>query len=112
LSPEQMHDPQDEMKLIIYRRIMCFMAAVWRMYVYQDYPALDPPVWAFKVRTGDQLDDFIRRGDVTDLQICYNQPKVLDGLKYTEFLERYNTSSKLPKFYEDNRALKDNVSSD
>ncbi len=52
------------------------------------------------------------RGDVTDLQIYYNQPEVLDGLKYTDFLERYNTSSKLPKFYQDNHDLKDDVSSD
>jgi hypothetical protein len=36
----------------------------------------------------------------------------LDGLKYTDFLERYNTSSKLPKFYEDYRATKDDVSLD
>ena len=91
---------------------MCSMAAVWRMYGYQDYPAPDPPVCAFKVRTGDQLEDFKRRGDVTDLQIYYNRPEVLHGLKYSEFLERYNTSSKLPKFYQDNRALKDNVSMD
>ena len=88
------------------------MAAVWRMYGYQDYPAPDPPVCAFKVCTGDQLEDFKRQGDVTDLQIYYNRPEVLDGLKYTEFLVRYNTSSKLPRFYQDNRALKDNVSMD
>ena len=112
LSPEQEHDSQDEIKLFIYGRIMCSMAAVWRMYGYQDYPAPDPPVCAFKVRTGDQLEDFKRRGDVTDLQIYYNRPEVLHGLKYSEFLERYNTSSKLPKFYQDNRALKDNVSMD
>ncbi len=88
------------------------MAAVWRMYGYQDYPAPDPPVCAFKVCTGDQLDDFKRRGDVTDLQIYYNQPEVLDCLKYTEFLVQYNTSLKLPRFYQDNRALKNNVSMD
>ena len=82
------------------------------MYGYQDYPAPDPPVCAFKVCTRDQLDDFKRQGDVTDLQIYYNQPEVLDGLKYTEFLVRYNTSSKLPRFNQDNRALKDNVSMD
>ena len=112
LSPEQEHDSQDKIKLFIYGRIMCSMAAVWRMYGYQDYPAPDPPVCAFKVCTGDQLDNFKRQGDVTDLQIYYNQPEVLDGLKYTEFLVRYNTSSKLPRFYQDNRALKDNVSMD
>ncbi len=88
------------------------MAAVRRMYGYQDYPAPDPPVCAFKVCTRDQLNDFKRRGDVTDLQIYHNWPEVLDGLKYTEFLVRYNTSSKLPGFYQDNRALKDNVSMD
>ncbi len=58
------------------------------------------------------MDDYKRQGDVTDLQIYYNRPMVLDGLKYTEFLVRYNTSSKLPRFYQDNRALKDNVSMD
>ena len=88
------------------------MAAVWRMYGYQDYPAPDPPVCAFKVRNGDQLEDFKRRGYVTDLQIYYNRLEVLHGLKYTEVLERYNTSSKLPKFYQDNLALKDNVCMD
>ncbi len=88
------------------------MAAVWRMYGYQDYPAPDLPVCAFKVHTGDQSDNFKRQGDVTDSQIYYNRPEVLDGLKYTEFLVWYNTSSKLPRFYQDNRALKDNVSMD
>ncbi len=36
LSPEQEHDSQDEIKLFIYGRIMCSMAAVWRMNGYQD----------------------------------------------------------------------------
>ncbi len=45
-------------------------------------------------------------------QIYYNRPEVLHGLTYTEFLVRYNTSSKLPIFYQDNRALKDNFSMD
>ncbi len=58
MSPEQEHDSQDEIELFIYGRIMCSMAAVWRMYGYQDYPAPDPPVCVFKVRTGDQLEDF------------------------------------------------------
>ena len=35
------------------------MAAVWRIYGYQDYPASDPPVCAFKVHSGAQLKDFI-----------------------------------------------------
>ncbi len=69
---EQEHDSQDKIKLFIYGRIMCSMAAVWRMYGHQDYPAPDPTVCAFKVCTGDQLDNFERRGDVTDLQIYYN----------------------------------------
>jgi hypothetical protein len=112
LSPEQEHDSQDEIKLFIYGRIMCSMAAVWKMYGYQDYPAPDPPVCAFKVCTGAQLKDFIDQGDVTDLQTYFHQPEVLDSLKYTDFLERYNTSSKLPKFYEDNCATKDDVSLD
>ncbi len=37
---------------------------------------------------------FIQRGEVTELQIYYNRPPALDALKYTQFLEKYNTSSK------------------
>jgi hypothetical protein len=49
LSFEQEHDSLDEIKLFIYGRIMCSMSAVWRMYGYQDYPAPEPAVCAFKV---------------------------------------------------------------
>ena len=48
---------------------MCSMAAVWRLYGYQDYPAPDPPVCAFKVCTGVQLKDIRDTGDAIDLQI-------------------------------------------
>ena len=83
------------------------------MYGYQDYPAPLPPVCAFKVRSGAQLKDFIQRGDVTDLQIYYNRPAaLLEALKYTEFLEKYNTSSKQPKYYEDNPDAENNVGLD
>jgi len=71
------------------------------MYGYQDYPAQLPPVCAFKVPSGAQLKDFTRRGEVTELQIYYNRPAALDALKCTEFLEKYTTSSKKPKYYED-----------
>jgi hypothetical protein len=52
LGSEKEQDSLDEIKLFIYGRIMCSMAAVWRMYRYQDYPAPEPPVCAFKVRSG------------------------------------------------------------
>jgi hypothetical protein len=39
---------------------MCSMAAVWQMYGYQDYPAPELPVCAFKVRSRAQLNDFIQ----------------------------------------------------
>ena len=112
LGSEKEHDSLDEIKLFIYGRIMCSMAAVWRMYGYQDYPAPSPPVCAFKVRSGAQLKDFIQRGEVTELQIYYNRPAALDALKYTEFLEKYNTSSKKPKYYEDNPDTENNVTLD
>jgi hypothetical protein len=112
LGSEKEHDSLDEIKLFIYGRIMCSMSAVWRMYGYQDYPAPVPPVCAFKVRSGAQLKDFIQRGEVTELQIYYNRPPVLDALKYTEFLEKYNTSSKKPKYYEDNPNAENNVDLD
>ncbi len=78
---------------------MCSMAAVWRMYGYQDYPTPEPPVCAFNVCSGAQLKDFIKRGEITELQINYNRPAALDALKYTNFLEKYNTPSKLPKYH-------------
>jgi hypothetical protein len=101
LGSEQEHDSLDEIKLFIYDRIMCSMAAVWWMYGYQDYPAPEPPVCVFKVHSGSQLKDFIQRCKVIDLQIYYNHPAELDALKYTDFLTKYNTLAKLPKYYED-----------
>jgi hypothetical protein len=55
------------------------------MYGYQDYPAPETPVCAFKVHSGAQLNDFIQRGDLTDLQIYCNWPAESDPLKYTAF---------------------------
>ena len=108
LSFEQEQDSQDEIKMFIYGRIMCSMSAVWRMYGYQDYPSPDPAVCAFKVRTGAQLKDFIQRKEVTELQIYYNRPDVLEDLMYTQFLELYNTSVQLPKYYANNPDSLDN----
>jgi hypothetical protein len=101
LGSEQEHDSLDEIKLFIYGRMICSMAAVWQMYRYQDYPASEPSVCAFKVCSGAQLKDLIQRCKVTDLKIYYNRPAKLDGLKYTDFLTKYNTLDKLPKYYED-----------
>ncbi len=112
LGSEQEHDSLDEIKLFIHGRIMCSMAAVWRMYGYQDYPAPEPPVCAFKVCSGAQLKDFIQQCKVTDLQINYNRPAKLDALKYTDFLKKYNTSSKLPKYYEDSPKILNNIGID
>jgi hypothetical protein len=112
LGSEQEHDSLDEIKLFIHGRIMCSMAAVWRMYGYQDYPALEPPVCAFKVCSGAQLKDLIQLFKVTDLQIYYNRPAELDALKYTDFLTKYNTSAKLPKYYEDCPNTLNNISID
>ncbi len=88
------------------------MAAVWRMYGYQDYPASDPPVCAFKVCSGAQLKDFIQQKEVTNLQIYYNQPDVIDNLKNSEFFKKYNTSSELPKYYYNNPNAENNGSLD
>jgi len=110
LSPEQEHNSLDEIKLFISRRIMCSMAKVWRMYGYQDYPASDPPVCAFKVCSGAQLKDLIQQKEVTNLQIYYNQPDVIDVLKYAKFLKKYNTSSRCPKYYYNNPNAENNVS--
>jgi hypothetical protein len=112
LGTEQEHNSLDEIKLFIYGRIMCSMAAVWRMYGYQDYLATEQPVFAFKVCSGAQLKDFIHGCKVTDLQIYYTHPAELDALKYTDFLKKYNMSSKLPKYYEDCPNTFNNISID
>jgi uncharacterized protein YacL (UPF0231 family) len=109
LSLEEDLDSSDEIKQFIYGRVMCSMSAVWRLYGYQDYPASEPAVCAFKVRTGPQLRDFIQRKEVTDLQIYYNRPNVLESLLYSEFFQQYNASSKLPKYYADNPGTLDNI---
>jgi hypothetical protein len=112
LGSEQEHDSLDEIKLFTYSRIMCSMAAVWRMYGYQDYPAPELPVCAFKVCSGAQSKDFIQQCKVTDLQIYYNCPAEIDALKYTDFLKKYNPLSKLPTYYEDCPNTLNNISVD
>jgi hypothetical protein len=82
------------------------------MHGYQDYPSPELPVCAFKVRSGAQLKDFMQQCKVTDLQIYYNRPAELDGLKYTDFLTKYITLAKLPKYYEDCPNSLNNISAD
>jgi hypothetical protein len=90
-------------------RIMSSMSAVWHLNGYQDYPASEPPVCAFKVCTGAQLKDFINQWEVTNLQIYYSRPASLKDLKYTEFLAKYNTSKMLPQFYSNNPERENDV---
>ncbi len=78
MGSKKEQDSLDEIKLFIYDRIMCSMAAVWQMYGYQDYPTSKPPVCAFKVGSGAQLKDVIKRGEITELQIYYNIPAARD----------------------------------
>ena len=112
LSNEEQQDSRDEIKLFMYGQTMLSMSAVWRLYGYQDYPAPEPPVCTFKVRTKAQLDDFEMRNEITDLQIYYNQPVALHDLKFTEFFCKYNTSTNLPKYYQDNPNTADDVQLD
>jgi hypothetical protein len=109
ITSEQEDDSQDEIKLFIYGRVMCSMAAVWRLYGYQDYPASHPAVTVFKVRTGAQLNDFSQHGQVTDLMVYYSRPLELHRLKFTEFFEMYNSDCHLPKYYQD-RPNEENMS--
>jgi hypothetical protein len=109
LTSEQEHDSEDEIKLFIYGRVMCSMAAFWRLYGYQDYPASEPAVVSFKVRTGAQLDDFFQRGQLTDLMVYYNRPVLLHHLTFAKFWQIYNANSVLPKHYQERPAL-ENVS--
>jgi hypothetical protein len=108
LSNEEMQDSRDEIKLFIYGRTMSSMSAVWRLYGYQDYPAPHPPVFTIKVRNKAQLAEFEARQEVTDLQIYYNRPQVLNRLKFADFFCKYNVSTKLPKYYRDNPNTENN----
>ncbi len=94
----------------MYGRIMSSMSAMWRLYGYQDYPASEPSVVAFEVRTLEQLKDFIRRCEVTDLLIYYGRPEQLKNLKYTEFFQKYNTLKTLPQFYSNNPQAENEMS--
>ncbi len=58
------------------------------------------------------MKDFIKRGEITELQKYYNRPAALEALKYTDSLEKYNTASKLPKYYEDNPNTENDVRND
>jgi hypothetical protein len=58
------------------------------------------------------LKDFIKRGEITELQIYYIRPAALDALKYTDFLEKYNTASKLPKYYKNKPNTENDVRND
>ncbi len=103
LDSEKEQDSLDEIKLFMYGRIMSSMSAMWRLYGYQDYLASEPPVVAFKVCTLEQLKDFIRQCEVTDLLIYYGRREQLKNLKYTEFFQ-------LPQFYSNNPQAENEMS--
>jgi hypothetical protein len=103
LYSEQEHDSHDEIKLFIHGQVVCAIGAMWHFYGYQDYPASIPAVCSFKVQTPtQQLDFIVRSGKISDLQVYYNRPTVLENFKYVDFLKTYNISSTLPRFYQNN----------
>ena len=104
-SSDEIHDSSDEIKLFIYGRVMCCMAAVWRLYGYQDYPASEPAVTVFKIRTREQMEDFYANNQLTDLMIYYHRPNQLSRLTYTQFWKQYNADNHLPKYYQVRPAL-------
>ena len=108
LNSEREHDSEDEIKLFLYGRVLCSMAvaAMWHLFGYRDYPASEPAVVSFKVRTAAQLDDFFQRGQLTDLMVYYNRPVALHHLTLTQFWQLYNADGLLPKYYRTNRISK------
>ena len=85
------------------------MSVVWTLCGYQDYPASEPAVCSFKVRSKDQLKYFYNMDQVTDLNIYYHRPSpLLDSLKFADFMKKYNNSQVLPKYYQ-NRPLEEGV---
>jgi hypothetical protein len=89
------------------------MGAMWRFYGYQDYPASIQAVCSFKMQTPEQLDIIVRSGKILDLQVYYNRPTELENFKYVDFLKTYNTSSTLPRLYQNNtNNCRNNVQND
>ena len=77
------------------------MSVVWTLCGYQDYPASEPAVCAFKVRSKEQLKQFYNQNEVTDLNIYYHRPlPLLVALKFADFMKKYNNSQVLPKHYQ------------
>jgi hypothetical protein len=87
MSSEQERDSHDEIKLFIYRQVVCAMGAMWHFYGYQDYPASIPAVCSFKVQTPQRLDFIFKSGKISDLQVYYNTPTELENFKYVDFLK-------------------------
>jgi hypothetical protein len=106
---DQEQDSLDEQKLFIYGRTMSSMSVVWTLCGYQDYPAYEPAVCSFKVRSKEQLKHFYDMGQVTDLNIYYHRPlPLLASLKFADFMKKYKNSQELPKYYQ-NRPNKEGV---
>ena len=103
MHSEQNNDSQDEIKLFIYGQVVCSMGAMWRFYGYQDYPASLPAVCSFKVRTPEQIAYIVNSGQICELYVYFNRPPELEHLKYVEFMKMYNISSKIPKYYQNNK---------
>ena len=100
LTPEQHLDAHDEIKQYIYGRTLCAMAAAWRIFGYHDYPASEPPVASYKVRSKQQIEFLLNSGSVPELVVYYNRPSELHDLTYTDFLTQYNISNTLPLYYQ------------
>jgi hypothetical protein len=98
----------DEIQNFIYGRVMCSMSVYWRLSGYQDYPAAEPPVCCYKVRSQEQIKYFFDDDVVTDIVVYYNRPAAISHLKYTEFLTKYNLSENLPRYYQNMAESRDN----
>ena len=102
MNSEEDHLSEDEIKLFVYGQVACAMSAVWKFYGYQDYPASQPAVCSFKVRTPQQLKDIVKSGQISELQVYYMRPPDLEDMKYVDFVRTYNISPKLPIFHQNN----------
>jgi hypothetical protein len=99
---------QDKIQNFIYGRVMCSMSVYWSLCGYQDYPAAEPPVCCYKVRSQEQINFFFDDDVVTDILVYYNRPAAISHLKYTEFLTKYNMAQDLPQFYQNMAGSRDN----
>jgi hypothetical protein len=92
--------PEDEIKLMQRGRMLCAMQAWWLIWGYQNYPASTPSAKLIKVKMEEQADNISFEDKVCDLSMYFARPHVaeLADLTYTQFYQKFDYTTKPPKY--------------